>query len=150
MGTASLGDAPERALYTRRDRIDRFTLRAPVLVVDPISLIMAADQSGSNEIRDSAADVGTPRMPKAGTNLFSDHLFRQPLVGRQHTFTEKFGAHLIDHSDAARIALCHWHQGIAQPVPDRDRSAVLAHIRAGAVALASRARDQVEDHEGGP
>ena len=90
-----LSNLSKRALHARRDRIDGFALRPAVLVIDTISLIVAADQAGSDEIRDRTADIGTPGVTQTGANFVRNHFLRQILIVRKHVAPVEFRANLL-------------------------------------------------------
>jgi hypothetical protein len=73
--------ARERAPGLVRDGVDRLALRAPVRVVDPVALIMAAHEADLNELRHGAADVCAPRLSDALADLFPDERLSQQRVG---------------------------------------------------------------------
>lgn len=130
------------------DRVDSFALSTPIMMVDAIALVMALEQSRAHEVRDCPAHIGPPGMQQPRTNLIGHDLLCSRMIGRQGPIALEVAPNLSDHRTPSAIAMRHRQQGPAQPVPDRNCAAIVLNIRTGTRGTTSRARDQVEYHEG--
>lgn len=117
-------------------------------MVDPIALIVPAHEARTDEIRNGAAHVAASRAAHPLAHLIVNYTSDLLRVGRQIAISNQGRAHLLDDREPAWIALCHWHQGIAEPVAQGHTPIMIDDIRPGAPAIVpGNFGDEVEDHE---
>lgn len=116
-------------------------------MIDPITLVMAMEQSGPDKIRNSTTDIGPPRMQEAIADFGRNDVSGGIGVRRKQAFAGKITTYLVDNCPTTNIALRHRQKGAAEPVPDWNCTAILVHVRACATGSPSRAGNQVQNHE---
>jgi hypothetical protein len=111
------------------------------LVIDPVALVVAADEPSADEVGHGATDIASPGVTHARPDMFIDDLRGFVWVSRQAVVFRESRPHLRYDGQPTRIALCHRHQAIAQ----RDPLISVDHIGPGTAAiLAGSLGDQVK------
>lgn len=83
-------------------------------------------------------------------DLLGHDLICSRLVGGQGSLVLGVAPNLINDCAPSAIAMRHRQQSIAQPIPDRNRAAIVFDIRTGTRRTTSSPRDQVQHYEGVP
>lgn len=108
-----LSNLTKRALGFSCDGVDCLSTRAAVVVIDPKPLIMAAHETGTDQIGNGAAHAASPGLTKSFAKLVGyGFLGGIPLIGHGAACLE-IGAHLRNNGFAAPVAVGQWKQCIA-------------------------------------
>ncbi len=110
------------------------------------TLIMSPQQSDLAKIRDCPADIASAGAAHPLTNLILNDAIRLVAIGRKRLGFVELCTDRFYRQAAARVALGHWDERIAQPVPDWHGPAIDSDVGTCTSPLIRNLSDQLEQH----
>lgn len=103
----------EKAPRSGRKGINGLPLPAAIVMIDAIALIVPEEETGTNKVRDRAADIGLARCPYAQADLGVQRPRSLVWIGREDALPCHFIADTFDEGQSAWVPMAHRRQGIA-------------------------------------
>ena len=127
--------------------IDSLPLGTAIMVIDAVSLIMAAEQACRHHFRHGAAEVGLAGGAHAQLHFLFDRKAGGIRISGQTPLPRKLCPDARGKGQTPGVASTHWGQGIAQPIAERLRPTIFGYHRPCASVRPRDFRDQGQQHE---